>query len=167
MFYTVSVVAQQDRHLRQISDQERVIECPIEDSAFEVKSEPMKDALGYNKGSSRTGRMKEEGWSKDFGDYDENDKSSKELEGMLSAARAWMEITSAKSSASSNLQVGELAVLAVKCTLPGLFAAQVVLLCLLIDGSLKLELVGKWSIVQPTMGWGSHPRNCWMKKGVL
>lgn len=126
MFYTVAIVAQQDRHLRQISDQERVIDCSIEDSAFTVKSKPMKDAvekevLGYNKG--RTGRMKEEGWSKDFDGGDENDQSSKELERMLSAARAWMEITPVK-TASSNLQVGEPALLAVKCTLPGIFQKQ-------------------------------------------
>lgn len=123
MFYTVSVVAQQDRHLRQISDQERLIDCSIEDSAFAVNSKPMEEAvekevLGYNKGSSRIGRMKDEGWSKDFDDGDAKDKSSSELERMLSAARAWMEITPVK-TASNNLQVGEPALLAVKCTLPG------------------------------------------------
>lgn len=125
MSYTVSIVAQQDRHLRQISDQERVIDCSIEDSAFAVKSKPMEEAvekevLGYNKGTSRTGRMKDEGWSKDFDDDHENDTSSSELERMLSAARAWMEITPVKTTAN-NLQVGEAALLAVKCTLPGGF----------------------------------------------
>lgn len=121
MFYTVTVVAQQDRHLRQISDQERVIDCFIEDSAFVVKSKNMKDVvekdiLGYNKGFARTARMKE-GWSKDFDDDSENDKSSEDLERMLSAARAWMEITPVRSG-TSNLQVGEPALLTVKCTLP-------------------------------------------------
>lgn len=121
MFYTVTIVAQQDRHLRQISDQERVIDCFIEDSAFAVKSRSMKDVvekdiLGYNKGMARTARM-QEGWSKDFDESDENDKSFEELERMLGAARAWMEITPAKGR-MSNLQVGEPALLTVKCTLP-------------------------------------------------
>lgn len=118
MFYTVTIAAQQDRHLRQISDQERTIDCFIDDSAFTVKSPNMedvieKDILGNSKGLTRTARM-HEGWSKDFED---TEKSSEELERMLTAARAWMEITPTKSGAS-NLQVGEPALLTVKCTLP-------------------------------------------------
>lgn len=66
--------------------------------------------------------MKEEGWSKDVDD-DENQKqeeSENELNDALSAARAWMEITPAEgNSYSGSLQVGEQARMAIKCTLPG------------------------------------------------
>lgn len=58
LLYTVTLVAQQDRHLMQISDTERVVECFVEDAVFTIKSQPMRDAvekeiLGYNKGMSR------------------------------------------------------------------------------------------------------------------
>lgn len=58
MFYSVTLVAQQDRHLRQISDTEKTVECTVEDDAFLVRSKAMRDAvekeiLGYNKGSNR------------------------------------------------------------------------------------------------------------------
>lgn len=65
--------------------------------------------------------MKEEGWSKDFDENeDEEQEMDKELNGALSAARAWMEIAPAEgTSYSGSLQVGELARMAIKCTLPG------------------------------------------------
>lgn len=63
--------------------------------------------------------MKEEGWSKDFDDGNENDKVDEELDAALSATRAWMEIVSVGSTQSGSLQVGEMASLAIKCTLPG------------------------------------------------
>lgn len=58
MFYSVTLVAQQDKHLRQISDTEKTVECVVEDGAFLVKSKAMRNAvekeiLGYNKGSNR------------------------------------------------------------------------------------------------------------------
>lgn len=58
MFYTVTLVAQQDKYLRQISDSERIIECIVSDSAFLIKSKPMRDVIkkdlfGIKKGSNR------------------------------------------------------------------------------------------------------------------
>lgn len=58
MSYKVILVAQQDRHLRQASDTERVVECIVPENAFLVKSEPMrkaieKEVLGHNRGSNR------------------------------------------------------------------------------------------------------------------
>lgn len=58
MSYKVTLVAQQDRHLRQASDTERVVECIVSESAFLVKSKHMKEAiekeiLKKNKGSNR------------------------------------------------------------------------------------------------------------------
>lgn len=88
MLYSVTVVAQQDRHLRQILDQERTVECPVEESAFAVESAKMKEVVQgevFNRGSSRTARVLEEGWSKDFEGDDENE--NEELERILGAAR--------------------------------------------------------------------------------
>lgn len=58
MFYSVTLVTQHDRHLRQISDTEKTVECVVGDGAFLVRSKAMRDAvekeiLGYNKGSNR------------------------------------------------------------------------------------------------------------------
>lgn len=45
MFYSVTLVVQQDKHLRQISDQERTVKCMVDTNVFNVKSKPMEDAL--------------------------------------------------------------------------------------------------------------------------
>lgn len=45
MFYAVTLVIQQDPHLRQITDQEYIIKCQLQDNALAVKSEPMVEAL--------------------------------------------------------------------------------------------------------------------------
>lgn len=66
---------------------------------------------------SRIGRMRDAGWSKEL----EGKQLEEELNEALSAARAWMEITpeKAKENPSDTLQVGEMALLTVKSTLPG------------------------------------------------
>lgn len=45
MFYSVALVLQQDRYLRQISDQEKLVRCEIQDEAFLVKSQSLFNAL--------------------------------------------------------------------------------------------------------------------------
>ena len=45
MYYTVAVVVQHDRYLRQISDQEKLVRCMVEDDAFLVKSQSLFNAL--------------------------------------------------------------------------------------------------------------------------
>lgn len=64
--------------------------------------------------------MKDEGWSKDYDDKEQHDETDKQLDNTLSASRAWMEIYPENSTSRSGyLQVGEQALLAIKCTLPG------------------------------------------------
>lgn len=45
MRYSVALVLQQDRFLRQISDQEKRVYCALEDDAFLVKSQSLFRAL--------------------------------------------------------------------------------------------------------------------------
>ncbi|RZC35533.1 uncharacterized protein BDFB_000988, partial [Asbolus verrucosus] len=116
MLYSVVLVAQQDRHLRQIADQEKYLECIVEDEVFSIKSPSMADVLkseltekrGKNQ---RIGRMKKDDPESDVGE---------ELNEVLSASRAWMEITPEEDNPGSanTLKVGEAAILTVKSTLP-------------------------------------------------
>ncbi|KAG5876844.1 hypothetical protein JTB14_002900 [Gonioctena quinquepunctata] len=120
MFYTVSLVVQQDRFLRQISDQEKIVRCHLKDEDFLVKSKALVKTLESElKGgqiSHRVGRMRDAGWSKEL----EGKQLEEELNEALSAARAWMEIVpeQAEERTSETLQVGETAMLTVKSTLP-------------------------------------------------
>lgn len=45
LFYSVMLVAQQDKFLRQITDQEKMVRCRLKDNAMLLKSEPMFEAL--------------------------------------------------------------------------------------------------------------------------
>lgn len=113
MFYSVTLVVQQDKHLRQISDQERTVKCMVDTNVFNVKSKPMEDALFneiLDKKDHRTGRMKDEGWSKEI-------HPDVELTEALRASKAWMEIVPIENDEEA-LQVGEEALLMVKSTLP-------------------------------------------------
>lgn len=99
MVYSVVLVAQQDRHLRQIADQEKYLECVVKDEAFVIESQSMVDVLKHSK-NQRSGRMKKD-------------------EDTFALARAWMEITPEEDTKSSGtLKVGEVAILTVKSTLP-------------------------------------------------
>ncbi|KAF2883373.1 hypothetical protein ILUMI_22786 [Ignelater luminosus] len=124
IFYTVTLVIQQDRHLRQVTDQEYNIRCRLQNNAMVVRSQPMADAFkniltGKKSSDSRTARMKEEGWSKESAESSSSDLGH-ELTEALSAARAWMEIVPEQDSGhSGTLQVGEPTLLMVKSTLPG------------------------------------------------
>ncbi|KAJ8925610.1 hypothetical protein NQ315_009450 [Exocentrus adspersus] len=121
MFYFVNLVIQQDRYLRQISDQERVVRCIVKDDAFLVKSDGLTKAvtndLKAGQISHRIGRMRDAGWSKEL----EGKQLQEELNDALSAARAWMEIAPERTEEPpiDSLQVGETAILTVKSTLPG------------------------------------------------
>ncbi|XP_017768838.1 PREDICTED: uncharacterized protein LOC108556987 [Nicrophorus vespilloides] len=124
MFYMITVVVQQDKHLRQIKDQERTVQCRIENSAFSVNSRMMEEVImkeiitEKRDRSSRTGRMKQEGWSKEISPENYSSET-KELNDALLAARAWMEIAPSNVNQKDGiLQVGEEAVLIVKSTLP-------------------------------------------------
>ncbi|KAL1513025.1 hypothetical protein ABEB36_002509 [Hypothenemus hampei] len=121
MTYSVLLVLQQDRHLRQISDQEKLVRCHIRDDAFLVKSPPLfkalKSGIEQKDVNYRVGRLMNEGWSKDL-----NEKElEEELNEAMSAARAWMEITPEKQEnrMSDRVEVGETILLTVKSTLPG------------------------------------------------
>ncbi|XP_060531472.1 cuticlin-5 [Cylas formicarius] len=120
MVYSVGLIIQQDKLLRQITDQEKSVQCLLEDEAFVVKSQPMfialkKDAKSKNV-HHRIGRLMKEGWSKDL---DEN-QLEEELQEAMSAARAWMEIVPEKREErlSGTVEVGEWVLLSVKSTLP-------------------------------------------------
>ncbi|XP_063908196.1 uncharacterized protein LOC135126234 [Zophobas morio] len=116
MVYSVVLVAQQDRHLRQIADQEKYLECVVEDDAFSIKSNSVAQALKTtllertNK-NQRSGRMKKE---------DTKDLVGEEMNEALSASRAWMEITPEDQlhKFTDTLKVGESAILTLKSTLP-------------------------------------------------
>ncbi|CAG9813468.1 unnamed protein product [Phaedon cochleariae] len=120
MVYTVNLVIQQDRFLRQITDQERVIKCPLKESDFLLKSNALvrtlKNELTRGQISHRVGRMKDAGWSKEL----EGKQLEDELNEALASARAWMEIVpeEVEDRPSGILQVGETARLSVKSTLP-------------------------------------------------
>ncbi|XP_018562038.1 uncharacterized protein LOC108904104 [Anoplophora glabripennis] len=120
MFYSVNLVIQQDRYLRQISDQVKTIRCVVKDEAFLIKSSALMSALRSDvKGGQinhRIGRMKDAGWSKEL----EGKQLEEELNDALTAARAWMEITAENTEErpSDTLQVGETALLTIKSTLP-------------------------------------------------
>lgn len=45
MYYSVNLVVQQDRFLRQVTDQEIVVRCYLQENALTLKSEPMFLAL--------------------------------------------------------------------------------------------------------------------------
>ncbi|VEN55826.1 unnamed protein product [Callosobruchus maculatus] len=70
MSYKVHLVVQQDRHLRQITDIEREVECQLAEEAFLVKSKPLvgvlREELKGGKIKHRVGRMKDAGWSKEL-----------------------------------------------------------------------------------------------------
>ncbi|XP_044263825.1 uncharacterized protein LOC123010778 [Tribolium madens] len=115
MVYSVVLVAQQDRHLRQIADQEKYLECIIKDDAFLIESQPVvevlkNDLLERRGKNQRSGRMKKE----------QTEDLEHELRETLKASRAWMEITPEEdlSKSGGTLKVGEAAILTVKSTLP-------------------------------------------------
>ncbi|CAH1111381.1 unnamed protein product [Psylliodes chrysocephalus] len=120
MFYTVNLVIQQDRHLRQISDQEKIVKCQLKDEDLLLKSKALEKTLTNEilgiKLHQRVGRMKDEGWSKEL----EGKQLEEEINVALSAARAWMEIVpeNSEDKGYDTLQVGETALLSVKSTLP-------------------------------------------------
>lgn len=107
MVYSLVLVAQQDRHLRQIADQEKYLECFIRNDAFAIKSQHLLTGMLRNHSKQqRIGRMK-----------NENQLTPE----ALLAARAWMEITPDEKNPKiirDTLEVGEPALLTVKSTLP-------------------------------------------------
>ncbi|XP_030763505.1 uncharacterized protein LOC115888074 [Sitophilus oryzae] len=120
MYYTVGLVLQQDRYLKQISDQEKVILCEVKDDAFLVKSpslfKALKGEISEKNVNHRVGRLMNEGWSKDLNE----EELEQELKEAMSAARAWMEIIpeSKVERSTSTVEVGEAVLLTVKSTLP-------------------------------------------------
>uniref|UniRef100_A0AAR5P2C8 ZP domain-containing protein n=1 Tax=Dendroctonus ponderosae TaxID=77166 RepID=A0AAR5P2C8_DENPD len=120
MTYGVALVLQQDRYLRQISDQDQMVHCEVKDEAFLVKSRPMIDAvkgeIKRSKANHRVGRLMDEGWSKDLS----QSQLEEELREAMSASRAWMEITPENNAQrpEDTVEVGETVLLTVKSTLP-------------------------------------------------
>lgn len=118
MRYSVALVLQQDRFLRQISDQEKRVYCALEDDAFLVKSQSLfralKTEINDKRVHHRVGRLMDEGWSKDLNEKELED----ELTEAMAAARAWMEINPEKHLQHSAVEVGETVLLTVKATLP-------------------------------------------------
>nr|CAI5869204.1 unnamed protein product [Callosobruchus analis] len=55
MSYKVHLVVQQDRHLRQITDIERAVECQLPEEAFLVKSTPL---IGVLREELKGGKIK-------------------------------------------------------------------------------------------------------------
>lgn len=45
MIYSVNLIVQQDRHLRQFTDQERTLECKLTERAFLIKSKTLERSL--------------------------------------------------------------------------------------------------------------------------
>ncbi|XP_050294943.1 uncharacterized protein LOC126735088 [Anthonomus grandis grandis] len=120
MTYSVVLVLQQDRYLRQISDQERFVRCEVPDEAFLVRSQSLfkalKEDIKDQKTNHRVGRLMNEGWSKDLS----QDELEEELREAMSAARAWMEIVPENNLERplGTVEVGETLLLTVKATLP-------------------------------------------------
>ncbi|KAI4467953.1 cypher isoform b [Holotrichia oblita] len=115
LYYRVAVILQQDKFLRQISDENKLIKCYLPDDSFQVKSSSMERTLktlipDINR---RKGRMKQH-WN------DESKISNDRiLTDALLASKAWMEIVPAEHTKRSGvLKVGEPALLVVKSTLP-------------------------------------------------
>ncbi|XP_072390558.1 uncharacterized protein cyr [Diabrotica undecimpunctata] len=135
MFYTVHLIVQQDRYLRQISDKERIVSCNLEDDDLLIRSKALtktvKNDFKKDKLHLRVGRMKKEGWSKEL----DGQQLDEEIDEALSAARAWMEIVPENNDekTSGTLQVGETASLSIKATLPAGIGWRVVD-CLAHDG---------------------------------
>ncbi|XP_076259076.1 cypher [Rhynchophorus ferrugineus] len=120
LYYTVGLVMQQDRYLKQISDQERMVLCEVQDEAFLIKSQSMfkalKGEISQKSVNHRVGRLMKEGWSKDLNE----EELEEELNEAMSAARAWMEIIPENKveRAIGAVEVGETVLLIVKSTLP-------------------------------------------------
>lgn len=115
MVYDVTLIVQQDKYLRQITDQERTVQCFIKEDNFKVDSARVNEEfLKLYKREHRTGRKKDEKW-----DDEEEQK--------LSASRAWMEIIPADEDLTKEvLQVGEPTLLIVKSTLPSTIGWKIV-----------------------------------------
>lgn len=45
MVYSVNLIVQQDRHLRQFTDQEKILDCKLSEKAFLIKSKSMEKSL--------------------------------------------------------------------------------------------------------------------------
>ncbi|XP_044746215.1 uncharacterized protein LOC123307828 [Coccinella septempunctata] len=123
MQYSVTLAIQQDRHLRQIADQEIHVSCQINSEEFSLNSQTMINELEADLKDDvikRNGRMRQdEVWNQQVqkNKYKEDTKYHKSVKG----AKAWMEIISEKENDSlenDKLRVGETAKLIVKSTLP-------------------------------------------------
>ncbi|KAL3286278.1 hypothetical protein HHI36_000787 [Cryptolaemus montrouzieri] len=124
MQYTVTLAIQQDRHLRQIADQEIYVSCQINSNVFSLKSASIMNEIEGNiidEGNLRNGRMRQDGlWNTET---DKKVLKNAKLQEILKSAKAWMEIIPQEVDSNDNqlrdkLQVGELAKLIVKSTLP-------------------------------------------------
>ncbi|KRT84187.1 hypothetical protein AMK59_574, partial [Oryctes borbonicus] len=116
LYYAITVVLQQDKFLRQISDETKLITCYLANDSFNVKSANMERTVKklMFDGNRRKGRMKI-----DWNNETKSTLSNSTLSDTLQAARAWMEILPAKFTKHSGvLKVGEPVLLIVKSTLP-------------------------------------------------
>ncbi|XP_071053769.1 uncharacterized protein [Onthophagus taurus] len=125
VIYSVTVVLQQDKFLRQISDQEARITCKVnngEESLIMEWNAKMEDALKKEvqgrKVNNRKGRMRHQDLSEILEEELISGKNDKLLSEALNAARAWMEIVPENDVTSESLKVGEPALLVIKSTLP-------------------------------------------------
>lgn len=56
MVYSVNLIIQQDRHLRQIIDQERLVECKLSEKAFLIRSRSLERSLKNDTGRGKINR---------------------------------------------------------------------------------------------------------------
>ncbi|XP_045460924.1 uncharacterized protein LOC123671230 [Harmonia axyridis] len=125
MQYSVTLAIQQDRHLRQMADQEIYVSCQINSEEFSLNSETMMNELESDLtdvASKRSGRMKQDKvWNSQMKNTD-NTKNTRYYKS-VKEAKAWMEIIPGEqenenASQNDKLRVGEAAKLIVKSTLP-------------------------------------------------
>lgn len=45
MVYSVNLIVQQDKHLRQFTDQEKILDCKLNEKAFLIKSKSLEKSL--------------------------------------------------------------------------------------------------------------------------
>ncbi|GJQ79149.1 hypothetical protein Trydic_g5401 [Trypoxylus dichotomus] len=124
LYYEVTVILQQDKFLRQISDENKLIKCYLPNNSFQVKSINVERTLKklMFDGNRRKGRMKI-----DWNNETKTGVPNSTLSDTLQASRAWMEILPAKFNKNSGLlKVGEPVLLVVKSTLPAAIGWRVV-----------------------------------------
>ncbi|XP_025835011.1 uncharacterized protein LOC108736924 [Agrilus planipennis] len=119
MFYLVNLVIQQDRYLRQISDQEITVKCRLQEDAFMINNKVISDVIRNEIFSKKSLTDKRTGRMRDDRAREANSKLNRKLAEALSATKAWMEIKPEKLHEKADvLLVGEAAKLIFKTTLP-------------------------------------------------